>query len=503
MKRRINVIDPGNWTSVSDAQLGCVRREERSESSEGMDSLPPFLFVAGPPPTAGHGNTRRMLRWLIAMVLAFAAPLASASFHSFQIDQIYSNADGTVQFVVLREAAGFGSQNFLAGHVLTSTHGGANKTFQFTTDLPSSATAGKHVLIATQGFAALGIVAPDYVIPNSFLATDGGTVNYAGVDQVSYASLPTDSVHAIDRNGSAVTNVATNFSGVSTSVTVTAAMVDLNQHGLTGSWYEPATGGQGFEVEVYPDRSPGMGLAQVSWFTYDNVVGGAERQRWYTLSGPVVSEQPSASLTIYQNTGGNFNAPPLTTAQPVGTATLSFDTCTSGQLSYTLTDGTGRAGSIPLTRLTQNVTCSTTAARPTDADFALSGNWYAPATSGQGLTVEVNPNSGTVFSAWYTYAPNSASAGATGQRWYTAQPTAAFTPGSRSLPVQIFETTGGMFDAPMPPGQKTVQVGSGTLAFQSCSAATFSYNLTGGSSSGLSGTITLSRVGPVPPGCTQ
>ena len=64
----------------------------------------------------------------------------------------------------------------------------------------------------------------------------------------------------------------------------------------------------------------------------------------------------------------------------------------------------------------------------------------------------------------------------------------------------IYETTGGVFDTPTAPGQKTVPVGSGTMAFQSCSAATFSYSFTGGSSSGLSGTINLRRVGPVPTG---
>ncbi len=46
-----------------------------------------------------------------------------------------------------------------------------------------------------------------------------------------------------------------------------------------------------------------------------------------------------------------------------------------------------------------------------------------------------------------------------------------------------------------------LQVGTGTLAFQSCSAATFSYNFTEGSSSGMSGLIPLSRIGPVPAGC--
>ncbi len=274
---------------------------------------------------------------------------------------------------------------------------------------------------------------------------------------------------------------------------------DLNQHGLTGSWYEAATSGQGLEVEVYPDRSPGTGLAQVSWFTFDTAAGGGDHGRWYTLSGAVTSGQSSAALTIYQNTGGNFNAAPTTMAQAVGTATLSFATCTSGQLAYNFSDGSGRTGNIPLTRLTQNVTCATSTPFPTNADFAHSGNWYDPATAGQGFTVEVNPTSGALFAAWYTYAPMGAAAGVAGQRWYTAQ--ATFTAGMRSIPVTIYQTTGGAFNMPAPAAQ-TVAVGSGTLAFQSCTAATFSYTFTGGSSSGLSGTINLSRVGPVPPGCT-
>jgi mono/diheme cytochrome c family protein len=276
---------------------------------------------------------------------------------------------------------------------------------------------------------------------------------------------------------------------------------DLNQHGLTGSWYNPATSGQGLEVEVFPDlASPGNGLTQASWFTYDATAGAADRQRWYTLSGPVVTGQPTASLTIYQNVGGNFNAPPTTSATAVGTATLSFDTCTTGQLSYTFTDGSGRSGNVPLSRLTQNMTCATTTARSTNADFALSGNWYDAAKSGQGFTVEVNPNSRALFFAWYTYAPNGAGAGAAGQRWYTGQ--AAYTPGARSIPAQLYETTGGMFNASTP-APATVVVGSGTLVFQSCSSATLNFTFTGGSSSGASGTITLGRIGPVPTGCTQ
>jgi hypothetical protein len=455
------------------------------------------------------------LQWALAPVLALAATAAMAEFHTFQTEQIFSNASGTVQFAVMHETAGMDSENFWMGNEFVSTHLATSKTYIFKTNLPGAmcgyygcmggGTAGARVLIATQGFADLHLITPDFVVPNGFFPVDGGTINYADVDFFMYSALPTDGVTALTRDGRMVQNVATNFAGQSATVS-SLLQVDLNQHGLTGSWFQQATSGQGLEVEVFPDLvAPGTGFAQLSWFTYDPAAGGADHQRWYTLSGPVVSGQPIASLTIYQNTGGNFAAPPVTTAQPVGTATLSFDTCTSGQLAYNFTDGSGRTGAMQLlTRLTQNVTCAMTSARPANADFALSGNWFGgAATSGQGLTAEVNPNpnpiNGTFFAAWYTYMPNGTLAGAAGQRWYTAQ--GAFTPGMRSIPVTLYETTGGIFDTPTPPGQSTVAVGTGTMAFQSCSAATFSYTFTGGTSAGLAGTINLIRVGPVPPGC--
>ena len=438
------------------------------------------------------------LRACLATMLLAMAPAAVASFHLFRIEQLYSNADGTVQFVVMREGSGANGEHLWAGNTLTSTGGGTTRSYRFPSNLPSSNTRNRRVLIATVGFATLGLVEPDYIVPNGFLATPAGTLDFAGVDRVTYSSMPTDGTSAIDRNGVAVANLATNFAGQSASVPAAAA-VNLNQHGLTGSWYEPATSGQGFAVEVFPDQTgPGTGTAFVSWFTFDTVAGGAERQRWYTLAGAVANAQPSASLTIYQNVGGNFGAPPVTTAAPVGTATLSFASCTSGVLAYSFGDGTNRTGTIPLTRLTANVTCSTSGVAPNDADFALSGNWYDPATSGQGLTIEVNAASGTVFAAWYTYAPNGAAAGARGQRWYTAQP-ATFATGSRSIPLTLYETTAGVFDAPAAP--RTTPVGSATLAFRDCRTATFSYRFTGGSSSGASGTIALQRIGPVPNGC--
>jgi hypothetical protein len=156
---------------------------------------------------------RFLSRILCAAAAALVAPLAGASFHLFQIDSIYSNADGTVQYVVLHEFTGTNGENFLSGHELSVQHGAVVKRFTFDHNLSSGQTADRYALIATQGFAALGIATPDYVIPNGFLPTDGGTLNYAGVDQVTYTTLPTDGATALDRNGQQLPNMARNFAG--------------------------------------------------------------------------------------------------------------------------------------------------------------------------------------------------------------------------------------------------------------------------------------------------
>src|SRR5262245_6506806 len=71
-----------------------------------------------------------------AAAFLLAAATAFASFHTFRIEQIYSNADGTIQFVVLRESAGANGESFWSGHELTSTHAGVATVYRFPHDLP-------------------------------------------------------------------------------------------------------------------------------------------------------------------------------------------------------------------------------------------------------------------------------------------------------------------------------------------------------------------------------
>jgi hypothetical protein len=265
---------------------------------------------------------------------------------------------------------------------------------------------------------------------------------------------------------------------------------------------------------VYQDLiAPGTGFMQGAMFTYDyKAPRGAASQRWYSFSGNVQSGQSSATLTMYQNVGGTFDAPPVTMAMPVGSVVFSATDCTHASMKYTFTDGSMRSGTIPLIRLLPNVTCSTTGPDTSSVDFAYSGNWYDKTTSGQGIVMEVNPlpvtqsqgataaaAGGNVFFAWYTYAPNGQSLGEAGQRWYTGQ--AQYAPGARTLPMTLYETTGGLFDSATPV-PNTVPVGTATATFTSCSALNLAFNFTGGSSAGTQGTINMSRVvSPPPAGC--
>ena len=160
-------------------------------------------------------------------VIAFAcftSPVM-ASFHLWVISEVYSNQDGSVQFIELQALSS--GQQFLAGHTIVSSSGSGSKSFTFASDLPGD-SAGRSFLIGTQGFAALGLIAPDYIAPNGFLATTNGSVNFAGVSRVSWANLPIDALHSIDASGAAASNTPTNFAGMTSSIVPAAGIASID-----------------------------------------------------------------------------------------------------------------------------------------------------------------------------------------------------------------------------------------------------------------------------------
>ena len=82
---------------------------------------------------------------VVAMVLG-ANGGVGASFHLWRLSELYSNADGTVQFIELTALSG--GQQFVMGHTITSTMGGTTQSFTFNANLPGN-TAGKTLLIGT------------------------------------------------------------------------------------------------------------------------------------------------------------------------------------------------------------------------------------------------------------------------------------------------------------------------------------------------------------------
>ncbi|HEX6883919.1 MAG TPA: hypothetical protein VF530_11105 [Planctomycetota bacterium] len=163
-------------------------------------------------------------RLLIAAALCALSSLAAADNHKWEIREIFSSADETVQFIELFNADK--DEHTLAGMTLTTASG---SLFVFPSNLPSSATENRRLLLATAAFAAIpGAPAPDYVIPAGFLDRTGDTLTYTATpDAVNFGALPVDGVTAITDTGAQVVNSPTNFANASGSVLLATAAVRI------------------------------------------------------------------------------------------------------------------------------------------------------------------------------------------------------------------------------------------------------------------------------------
>lgn len=128
-------------------------------------------------------------------------------------------------------------------------------------------------------------------------------------------------------------------------------------YGMSGSWYNPATSGQGFLVDVIIGRDPPHLAAY--WFTHGTQAGGPEGQRWYLAQGDFHPGDSTAELTLFQTTGGVLDrSPPEPDTVPVGSARLSFQDCTTAAFDYSMeVEGEALEGTIPLRRLSADVLC--------------------------------------------------------------------------------------------------------------------------------------------------
>jgi hypothetical protein len=162
----------------------------------------------------------RLVALAAVLTLLVVAPKQSfAGHHLWKLTQVFSSADGTVQFAQLFCTDDF--EQALGPYQLSAS----GHTINFVTNLPSTSTGNKWILVATSGFQLIhGGVTPDYIIPANFFPTGGGTIDYAGVDSWPYGAIPTDGIHSLKRDGTTMVNSIVNFAGATGSINLASAV---------------------------------------------------------------------------------------------------------------------------------------------------------------------------------------------------------------------------------------------------------------------------------------
>jgi hypothetical protein len=404
---------------------------------------------------------------ILGLLLALSAGSAHATFHLWQITQLYSNADGTVQYVELQAYSS--GQQYIAGHAISATQGSTTHTFTFNRNLdddtanmsdggsiygPMMGTTYKTMLLGTQGFANLNVVPPDFIIPDGFLFTSNAHVDWGGgvtYDTLAYNALPTDGVKALFRSGVSEMNSPMNFDGLSgvISPAVLPNYTDLWWAGLAES-------GWGINFNHQTDT------IFASLFTY-----AADGSGMWLVS--TMAKQANGSFTgdLLSTTGPAFNASPWTaiTATKVGTMTSTFAGTTAGTLVYSV-NGTSVTKSIQRQVFSTEPTCTfTNLARTAATNYQ--DLWWNPNESGWGINFTHQGT--TIFATLFTYS-------ATKAMWLVATMTKG---ADGSFSGDLLSTTGPAFNTEPWTAIAATKVGTMQAAFTDGATGTLVYSVNG------------------------
>jgi hypothetical protein len=430
------------------------------------------------------------MRILTAILLAALALPAQATFHLWYINEVYSNADGTVQFIEMKAAAS--GQQFVRGHTIRSTSGSTTNSYTFPNDLPGDSAEGmgdpsgyyggyggevlyKTFLIGTQGFAALNVVAPDFVVPNNFLFPSGGTLVFGeGADTFTYGALPGDG-RSLDRNRALAQNSPLNFAGMGGTVSATNTPLAPSFQGL---WLKtPFESESGWGINFTHQGS----VLFATWFTYD--VDGSGM--WLVMSNGnrVGSTAPFRfDGDLYRTTGPGFNAANFTAIGPsnytkVGTLSVSFTDFNNGSMSYTVN---GVTQTKPIARYIFSTAPSCWLAETSTISSNYTDLWWrSEAESGWGVNIVHQGD--ILFATWFTYEAGGTAASPAKGMWLVMSNGNKTANGVYSGILQ--RTTGpNAFSATTPFDPNMVQrttVGDATFTFTDANNGTFRYTVNG------------------------
>lgn len=238
---------------------------------------------------------------LIFALLALPVP-AHATFHLWSVNELYSSADGSVQFIEFFTSSSL--QEALAGHAVTCSGQLGTSTFNFPSNLPSG-TANKTFIVGTANLASIpGGVKPDYVFTNStpFLFLNPGATNTVMIvgtltTPAAYTNLPTDGVKSLVRTGSGssfatvATNSPKNYLSQSNSI-VPAAFSSVTRSGpAVVLSFATATGINGTAGPNYALQANDT-FGTANWSTISNVIGDGTVKN--------ISISPTGSVQVFR-----------------------------------------------------------------------------------------------------------------------------------------------------------------------------------------------------------
>lgn len=159
----------------------------------------------------------RSFAFAAAALLVALPTAAQARFHLWFVNEVFSNDDGSIQFVELTTDTDF--QDLIDAHEIEfRSNGSVIATAPFSADLDTTDTADHSLLMATPEFLAASGIEADFEMPV-------GTIPVAQVDAVRMSgsaptqfsftagSLPLDGVHSLNRSGGSAVATPTNFAG--------------------------------------------------------------------------------------------------------------------------------------------------------------------------------------------------------------------------------------------------------------------------------------------------
>lgn len=242
---------------------------------------------------------RSILRSAGVIVFAFAVlgtQPGNAGGHTWKVKEVFSNADGTVQFIEVWEALGGPGETATAGHDVTSN----SAMFTIPNNVPPP-TGFRSLLLATQAFDDLGVVEPDYIIPENFFSLTADTISYVPLHSVTYGAgqLPLDGVLSLNADLTTGVNSPQNYAGDMGSVDLS-----VDPPGV------PATGTDPLQVRKLFGFPDGTRLR----LFYDTATcsGNASHQLLFGL-GALMPSTPGGTFAVGESacsfSGSPFNWP--------------------------------------------------------------------------------------------------------------------------------------------------------------------------------------------------